>query len=83
VSPQWRVGAGARYVGSAKLTSSGAASGLEDRFDNSLGGIVEAEYLFSQQMGFKVRYVSEKYESKYDGFKVNGNHVGAFFNFYF
>ncbi len=54
----------ARYVTGAKLNSSGAAAGLNIKFDNAVSGLVEAEYLRGNNVGLKLRYVSEKYEAK-------------------
>jgi hypothetical protein len=83
IAPQWRLGAGARYVGSAKIKSKGVASGLGN-YDvkNTIGSLVEAEYLFGK-FGFKMRYVVEKYELELGGGKNDGNHFGLFGNYYF
>lgn len=83
ISPQWRVGAGARYVSGAKLSSSGAASGLNFKFDNAVSGLVEAEYLWGNNVGLKLRYVSEKYEVKGYRGSVDANHVGIAGTYYF
>ena len=83
VAPQWRIGGGARYASSPKLTSSGAGYIGEYRFDNATSGLVEAEYLMSSQVGFKVRLVSEKLKVKRSTATVDGNHIGFLANFYF
>jgi hypothetical protein len=78
----WRVGGGVRYVSSPKLSSSGVVSGLNAEFDNTVSGLVEAEYMVQPSFGVKLRYVNEKYKVK--GFKdIDANHVGLFGNFYF
>lgn len=84
VSPQWRLGVGARYVSNARIRSTGAASNVGDYdFENTMGGLVEAEYLLSNKIGIKLRYVSEKYEINGLSGKLDGSHVGLFGNFYF
>ena len=44
VNNEWRIGGGVRYTSGAKLSSSGAASGLNITLDNAVSGVVEAEY---------------------------------------
>ena len=84
VNQQWRIGGGARYVSSAKLSSSGAAYlGSNYEFKNTLSTIAEAEYLAGPNWGFKVRLVSEKFEYKVGGGKVDANHIGFFGTYYF
>jgi len=84
VSPQWRVGVGARYVSNARIRSRGAAANIGNfDIDNTVGGLVEAEYLVSSRVGVKLRYVSEKYEVSGLRGKLDGSHVGVFGNFYF
>lgn len=78
----WRVGAGVRYVSGAKLSSSGVASGLELKFDNTVSGVIEAEYFWTPQVGVKLRYVNESFEAaRYRD--VKASHVGISGNFYF
>jgi opacity protein-like surface antigen len=80
---QWRVGGGVRYVSGPKLSSSGAASGIDLTFKDTVSGVIEAEYMWSPRSGVKLRYVSEKFEAKgYNG-KTNANHIGISGNFYF
>lgn len=81
-NPSWRVGGGVRYAASPKLSSSGVASGLDAKFDDATSAVVEAEYFSSPNVGFKLRYVNEKYKSR--GFEdVDGSHVGISANYYF
>jgi opacity protein-like surface antigen len=82
-APQWRVGGGVRYASSPKLKGGGFGSGVEFKFDNSISGLVEAEYLYGDNLGFKLRYVSEKFEVKGIPGSVSGNHVGLLANYYF
>lgn len=83
VSPQWRIGGGARYVSSAKLSSSGAAYVGNYTFEDTVSGVLEGEYAMSSSIGIKLRYVQEKFERKVDGRKFDANHVGILANFYF
>ena len=83
LSPQWRVGAGARYVSKPKLKISGVIGNGDVTFDNTMGGVVEAEYLLGQHFGFKLRYVRETYEKKPFSDKIDGSHVGILANYYF
>jgi hypothetical protein len=83
VSPTWRVGGGARYVSNPKLKTSGALNIGNFSFDNTIGGVLEAEYLMGSNVGIKLRYVHETYESKQIVEKIDGSHVGILANFYF
>lgn len=83
VSPQWRIGGGARYVSNAKLSSSGAADFGDYEFKSTVSGVLEAEYLMSPNMGFKVRLVNDKFEEKISRAKYDGKHIGLFANYYF
>ena len=82
VSPSWRIGGGARYVNSPTLKTQGFGFG-DISFDNTVGGVLEAEYLMNRHVGFKLRYVMEKYERKNRVGETDGNHVGIFANYYF
>jgi opacity protein-like surface antigen len=78
----WRVGAGVRYVSSPKLSSSGAADGIDFEFDNTTSGVVEVEYFWIPRVGMKMRYVKETFKAP--GIReVKGNHFGISGNFYF
>ena len=83
LNQQWRIGGGARYVSSPKLSSSGAAYIGNYEFKNALSAVAEAEYMMGQHWGFKVRLVSEKFEEKFSGEKVDANHIGFFGTYYF
>ncbi|GGC16513.1 outer membrane beta-barrel protein [Pseudoduganella buxea] len=82
INTQWRVGGGVRYINGAKLTSSGAAAGLDTKFDNSTGAVLEAEYFWTPNFGMKMRYVNETFKAR--GYEdAKGNHVGISGNYYF
>lgn len=83
VSDQFHVGGGVRFVAGAEFVSSGLLARGNRRFDNTTGAVVEAEYLVAPQLGFKLRYVSEKYQAKPPFAEtVDGSHVGFMFNWY-
>lgn len=80
----WRVGGGLRSAGSAKLTSSGAASSIGNYdFNNSLGTVLEVQYLMDKsaqsraRWGFSGRYVAESFEETTTKTKINGNHAAV------
>jgi len=84
-SDKWLFGGGLRLVNSPKLSSSGAASSVGSvDFDNTTGTVIEGEYRTSFKLGFKLRYVSEKYEAKapFTGATVDGSHIGLMMNWY-
>ncbi|NHZ37364.1 outer membrane beta-barrel protein [Massilia sp. CCM 8692] len=88
-SDKMRIGGGVRYVSSPKLNGDGFGAGVYQEFDNTVGAVLEGEYFFSPNVGLKLRYVKEEYESNYAirgrtyTEKTKGDHVGIFGNFYF
>jgi len=81
-NPSWRVGGGVRYTMSPKLSSSGAASGIEASFDNTTSAVAEAEYFVNPRFGVKLRYVNETFKARaYND--VDGSHIGVSANLYF
>ena len=86
VTPQFRIGAGARYASSAKFTSDGAGYVGNADFTSRLGAILVGEWLITPSMGLQLRYVSEKYKVKGatgSEFDIDGSHGGVGFNYYF
>ncbi|MGE0313272.1 MAG: hypothetical protein AB7P21_16805 [Lautropia sp.] len=82
-APGWRVGGGLRLALDPKLESDRGFFGADQRYETSLGPVLEIEYRFNRLLGLKLRGVVERYESK-DGLPtVSGDHVGMFLNFYF
>jgi hypothetical protein len=55
------------------------------KFDNTLIGVVEAEYMFTPQASRKLRFVNEKFEgkSRFRQGEVKANHVGIWGSYYF
>ena len=90
VAPKFRVGVGARYATSAKVTSDGAGYVGNADFKSQLGGVVLGEWLITPSMGLQLRYVSEKYKVKVNDGEgdvteqnIDGSHGGIGFNYYF
>jgi opacity protein-like surface antigen len=89
VSKNWRLGGGVRYVGGAKITGSGLLAGFDEEFENTTGGVLEAEYLIGKHAGIKLRFVKETYTLKdydpYSGWPASysGDSVGLVTNYYF
>lgn len=82
----FRVGGGARYTAKARTRSSGAASGTvpSEDFKPAWGTVVEGEFTIGRNLGIKLRYVSEKFDSKTAGNpSLKGNHGGIYIVGYF
>ena len=83
VNDRIRLGGGLRLVNSPELKGRGVASNVGTTFDSTTGLILEGEYAFTRWFGLKLRAVSETYQASGGGAKANGDHVGAYVNFYF
>lgn len=77
-----RFGAGVRYVMSPKYSYNvDGGDSYSASFKNTLGSVIEVDYMFGDNALVGLRYVNEKYELKQsypgeDTPKVNGSHVG-------
>ena len=78
----FRFGGGLRIVSSPKLEGGGIASNINTSFANTVGLVVEGEYLMGATFGIKVRHVSESYRPSGGG-TLNGDHFGVLANLYF
>ena len=78
-----RLGGGLELVSSPRLSSSGAASGIDARFKSAAGLVLEGEYLFTRNIGLKARAASIKYEPKQGSGEVDGSYFGVMMNYYF
>ena len=75
-SDTWRLGGGVRKAGSAKISSSGAASNVGSAtLDSKAGLVLQGEYTYWGDRGsVYLRYVSETYSvNRVD---ISGNHLG-------
>ncbi|HKX45042.1 MAG TPA: outer membrane beta-barrel protein [Burkholderiaceae bacterium] len=83
VTDKVRLGAGAQFVSGAELKGSGVADNVSQKYDSTVGAIVEGEYLFTPHLGLKLRYVAEKYKPRDGGEKIDGSYGGVLFSYYF
>ena len=76
-SDTFKLGGGVRKAGSAKVTSSGAASNIGSiNLDSKLGVVLQGEYFFTaDKASVLFRYVSEDY--KVNGVSISGKHAGV------
>lgn len=84
INDQWLVGGGVRLVLGAEATArqDGFGSGTLS-FDNAVGAVIEGEYRSAPNLGWKLRYVSEKYKVLgQPSDTVDGSHVGLLLNWY-
>jgi hypothetical protein len=73
-------GAGARFVNNAKIDSGGVLSGARVDFDNTVGAVIEGEWMVTPSIGLKLRYVNETYKG--GGVSVDADHGGFYFSWY-
>lgn len=81
--PQWRFGGGIAYHLNPKLDGSGVVGGLNVKFDDALGVVLQADYLVGKSMGVGVRYTDVKYEPKGGGTSAKSGGIGATFSYRF
>jgi hypothetical protein len=80
--PKFRLGGGLTYHLNPKLSSSGAGAGAGNaKFDDSLGLVLQADYLITQKLSVGGRYTSVKY--KVGGASFDGSAVGVTFGMTF
>src|SRR6266699_4301394 len=68
--PKFRLGGGLTYHLGPKLSGSGAASNINGNFDDSLGFLLEGDYLITQKVNVGLRYTNIKY--KIGGSSIDG-----------
>ena len=91
VTPNVRLGIGARYAAAAKFTSDGAGFVGNADLKSQLGGLLMAEWLITPSIGVQLRYVDEKFRvnefNTTTGLskevRKDGSHGGLGFNYYF
>jgi hypothetical protein len=72
--PKFRVGGGLTYHLSPKVSGSGVASNINGNFDDSLGFVLQGDYLVTQKASVGARYTSLKY--KVGGTSIDGSSIG-------
>jgi opacity protein-like surface antigen len=83
VNPQVRLGGGFEHVSSPKVSGSGVLGGINGEFKASTALLLEGEYMFSDKLGVKGRYVGHKFKAANGAGSVNGDHIGVLMNYYF
>jgi hypothetical protein len=73
--PKYRLGGGLTYHFSPKVSGSGVASSINGNFDDSLGFVLQADYLITQKVSVGGRYTSLKY--KVGGASFDSSGVGV------
>lgn len=74
-----RIGAGGTYRLNPSLSGTGVATGLNIEFNNALGGVLQADYSFTDSMHLGLRYTATTYDAVGGG-SVKGNGVGIVFS---
>jgi outer membrane protein with beta-barrel domain len=72
--PKYRLGGGLTYHLSPKVSGSGVASNINGSFDDSLGFVLQGDYLITQKVSVGARYTSLKY--KVGGASFDGSSLG-------
>ncbi len=85
VNPRWAVAGGVRKALEAKYNgiSAGTQFGGDQKYDSSVGWILEGEFAITPSVGLKARYVKEDYTGQITGQKVDGSHFGLLGVYYF
>lgn len=83
-----RVGGGVTYHLSPRVNGEGAASNVDLDFKSAVGGVVQADFLFSGAESsagayLGVRYTSLEYEASQGGAKVRGESLGLHIGYRF
>lgn len=82
VNDKVRAGGGLRYVTNTTLVL--RAAGFADvQFKDTTSPVAEIEYQYSPRLGFKLRYVNDKFKEERSGAPMKGDHVGVLVNAYF
>jgi len=79
----FRLGGGVRIVNSPELKGNGIAGNVNGTFDNTVGLVIEGEYMMHRTFGIKLRHVSEHYQPSGSPVSVDGSHFGVLANLYF
>ena len=83
INERLRLGGGLQFVHNPELKGSGAAGGVNVKFDDTTGTVLEGEYLFSPHIGLRLRYVSEEFDVKGSNATADGSHFGVLLSYYF
>ena len=83
VSPVARIGVGLRKSLSAKYEEDGVAGNASLKFSNTPGLVAEAEWIYQDTFGVKVRLMKETFKEKQTGIEVDGSRFGVTGSWYF
>jgi len=61
--PSVRLGGGLTYHLGPTLKGSGAASGLDAKYDDALGFVLQADYMLKNRFNFGLRYTNVNYKA--------------------
>lgn len=81
--PQWRFGGGLTYHLSPRLKGSGVVGGLDVKFDDALGFVLQGDYLIRPNLAVGARYTNVKYEPKGGGTSAKSDGIGLTFAYRF
>ena len=80
---KWRFGGGLAYHLNPKLKGSGVVGGLNDKYDDALGFVLQADYLINRNMAVGARYTNVKYELESGGPSAKSGGIGGTFSYRF
>jgi Outer membrane protein beta-barrel domain len=72
-----RVGGGLTYHVNPKLDGSGVIGGLDTKFDNALGVVLQGDWRFNENFTVGLRYTSIEYKVSGASAKAKGNGLGV------
>jgi hypothetical protein len=72
-----RLGGGLTYHLNPKLDGSGVVGGLDTKFENAAGLVLQADWRFGEHATVGLRYTSVEYEVSGGGAKAKGSGVGV------
>jgi hypothetical protein len=78
---QWRFGAGPRVIRKPTLTTTTLTGRTVTKYENSVGGVIEVEYLANKRLGFKARLINDTYKAPRTEDR-NGSHFEILGSFY-
>ena len=81
--PQWRFGGGLAYHLNPRLEGTGVVGGLDIKFKDAAGLVLQADYLIGKSMAAGVRYTSVKYKQEGGGVNVSSGGIGGTFSYRF
>jgi hypothetical protein len=82
--PKFRVGGGLTYHLNPKFSADGTAKPLDGfKFDNALGVVLQADYLFTEKASIGLRYTNLDYKPTSGGPTLGSNGGGIMFGYRF